>query len=361
MPAHVRASERPRRCIDEGWGLVLGFLTALDRYAQLSYAAYRRELGDRNADPRGAKFTHDAGRKFFGELLDQCEVAIGECRLDSFDHLGVVDRITNLPRARTAPGINSDFQVEFDSLRHLVLPGVNADQCVEPELRDEDSVHGQAGDCKIAAMNPIVVALAAYLIGSVSFAVWVSRAFALPDPRSYGSGNPGATNVLRTGRKIAAVLTLVGDAGKGWLAVYLAAHYGDGPEICEALACVGVVLGHVFPVFHRFTGGKGVSTAAGALLALNAWLGLGTIATWIVIAAVFRISSLAALVAAVIAPACAAILFGVQHAFFWGVLVVSALLVVRHKENIANLVAGTEGRIGERNTGTTGQTEERAS
>jgi glycerol-3-phosphate acyltransferase PlsY len=210
-------------------------------------------------------------------------------------------------------------------------------------------------------MNPIVVALAAYLIGSVSFAVWVSRAFALPDPRSYGSGNPGATNVLRTGRKIAAVLTLVGDAGKGWLAVYLAAHYGDGPEICEALACVGVVLGHVFPVFHRFAGGKGVSTAAGALLALNAWLGLGTIATWIVIAAVFRISSMAALVAAVFAPACAAILFDAEHAFFWGVLVVSALLVVRHKENIANLVAGTEGRIGERNTGTTGQTEERAS
>jgi glycerol-3-phosphate acyltransferase PlsY len=210
-------------------------------------------------------------------------------------------------------------------------------------------------------MNPIVVALAAYLIGSVSFAVWVSRVFALPDPRSYGSGNPGATNVLRSGRKVAAGLTLIGDAGKGGLAVYLAVRYGAGPEISEAAAYVGVVLGHVFPVFHRFAGGKGVSTAAGALLALNAWLGLGTIATWIVIAAVFRISSLAALVAAVFAPACAAILFDAEHAFFWGVLVVSALLVVRHKENIANLVAGTEGRIGERNTGTTGQTEERAS
>ncbi len=210
-------------------------------------------------------------------------------------------------------------------------------------------------------MNPIVVALAAYLIGSVSFAVWVSRAFTLPDPRSYGSGNPGATNVLRTGRKAAAALTLLGDAGKGWLAVFLAGRYGAGPEISAAAACVGVVLGHVFPLFHRFAGGKGVSTAAGALLALNVWLGLGTIATWIIIAAFFRISSLAALVAAFFAPACAAILFNAEHAFFWGVLALSVLLVVRHKDNIANLVAGTEGRIGERKAGATEQAEERAS
>src|SRR5262245_40886523 len=131
-----------------------------------------------------------------------------------------------------------------------------------------------AADCRIPAMNPIVVALAAYLIGSVSFAVWVSRLFALPDPRSYGSGNPGATNVLRTGRKAAAVLTLIGDTGKGWLAVYLAGRYGAPAESSMAVACVAVVLGHVFPIFHRFAGGKGVSTAAGALLALSGWLGL---------------------------------------------------------------------------------------
>ena len=210
-------------------------------------------------------------------------------------------------------------------------------------------------------MNPIVVALVAYLIGSVSFAVWVSRAFALPDPRSYGSGNPGATNVLRTGRKAAAALTLLGDAGKGWLAVYVAMRYGDGPELSAATACVAVVLGHMFPLFHRFAGGKGVSTAAGALLGLNPWLALGTIATWVVIAAFFRISSLAALVAALAAPVFAAMLFNLQHAFFFAVLSVAMLLVIRHKENIANLIAGTEGRIGERRTGAAERAEERAS
>jgi len=197
-------------------------------------------------------------------------------------------------------------------------------------------------------MNPIVVAFAAYLIGSVSFAVLVSRAFSLPDPHSYGSGNPGATNVLRTGRKAAAVLTLIGDAAKGWLAVYLAYRFGTQPELCAAAAAVAVILGHVFPIFHRFAGGKGVSTAAGALLALNLWLGLGTLATWIVIAAFFRISSLAALIAAVFAPAFSAMLFNVSHPYFFGVLSVAAILLLRHKANIAKLLAGKEGRIGER-------------
>ena len=341
--------------------LILGFLAALDGDAQLSYAAHGRELGDGNAKPRCAKLSDDAGRKFLGKLLDQREVAIVEGRPDASDHFSIVDCISDLPRARTAAGIDCNLQVELNRLRNLMLPGIDANQCVEPELCDEDSVHGQAADCRIATMNLIVVTVAAYLIGSVSFAVWVSRVFALPDPRSYGSGNPGATNVLRTGRKVAAALTLAGDAGKGWLAVYIAGRYGTGPEISEAAACVGVVLGHIFPVFHRFVGGKGVSTAAGALLALNIWLGLGTIATWIIVAAVLRISSLAALVAAFFAPVCTAILFSAMHAFFWGVLVVAALLLVRHTGNIANLVAGTEGRIGEHNTGTARPTEERVS
>ena len=200
-------------------------------------------------------------------------------------------------------------------------------------------------------MNPVVVALAAYLIGSVSFAVWVSRLFKLPDPRSYGSGNPGATNVLRTGRKAAAALTLLGDAGKGWAAVFLAARYGTQAEISVAIACVAVVLGHVFPVFHRFVGGKGVSTAAGALLAMNAWLGLGTIATWAAIAACFRISSLAALIAALFAPAFALVLFNYRHPYVWGVAALALILIARHQDNIRNLLAGTEGRIGERKTG----------
>ena len=206
-------------------------------------------------------------------------------------------------------------------------------------------------------MNPVVVALVAYLIGSVSFAVWVSRLFSLPDPRSYGSGNPGATNVLRTGRKAAAALTLLGDAGKGWLAVFLAGRYGAVPDVSGAVACVAVVMGHVFPLFHRFVGGKGVSTAAGALLGMNAWLGLGTIATWLTIAAFFRISSLAALAAALFAPAFALLLFNVRHAYFWGVAVLAIILIARHKDNIRNLLAGTEGRIGEKKTGSAGAVE----
>jgi glycerol-3-phosphate acyltransferase PlsY len=205
-------------------------------------------------------------------------------------------------------------------------------------------------------MNPVVAALVAYLIGSVSFAVWVSRLFALPDPRSYGSGNAGATNVLRTGRKAAAALTLLGDAGKGWLAVYLAGRYGTAAELSEAAACVGVVLGHVFPLFHRFIGGKGVATSAGALLAVNGWLGLGTIATWLAITIFLRISSLSALVAAIFAPAFTWMLFGVRHPYFWGVLALALILIARHKDNIRNLMAGTEGRIGERKTGTSGET-----
>lgn len=197
-------------------------------------------------------------------------------------------------------------------------------------------------------MNSIVIAGAAYLIGSVSFAVLISKLFALPDPRSYGSGNPGATNVLRTGRKAAAVLTLIGDAAKGAAAVYLAHRFGDSGEKSQAIAAVFAVLGHVYPIFHRFDGGKGVSTAAGTLLALNVWLGAGTLATWIIVAAFFRISSLAALVAALFAPAFAAMLFNLSHPFVYGVAVISGLLMWRHKSNIANLIARREGRIGER-------------
>ena len=198
------------------------------------------------------------------------------------------------------------------------------------------------------AMNPVVVAIVAYLVGSISFAVIVSRAFALPDPRSYGSRNPGATNVLRTGRKLAALLTLAGDAAKGVVAVVAAHRFGDDPALAAAVAAVAVVLGHVFPLYHRFAGGKGVSTAAGALFGLNLWLGAGTLATWILIAAFFRISSLAALVAAVFAPVAAAVLYDVRHEYFAGVLAIAAILVARHKSNITNLLAGTEGRIGER-------------
>jgi acyl phosphate:glycerol-3-phosphate acyltransferase len=194
-----------------------------------------------------------------------------------------------------------------------------------------------------------VFVIAAYLIGSLSFAVIVSRAFALPDPHSYGSGNPGATNVLRTGKKLAAALTLAGDTGKGVLAVvlarYFAADYGvDTTGI--ALVALAVFLGHLYPVFFGFKGGKGVATALGILCAINLWLGLATLASWLVIVAIFRMVSLASIIAALFAPFYTAWLFGTASALLPGVLAIAALLIHRHKANIQRLLAGTESRIG---------------
>jgi glycerol-3-phosphate acyltransferase PlsY len=186
------------------------------------------------------------------------------------------------------------------------------------------------------------VLLAAYCLGSISFAIVVSRLMRLPDPRSYGSKNPGATNVLRTGRRLAAVLTLAGDAAKGWLAVWLAAFFTP----YGALAGLAAFLGHLFPVFHRFQGGKGVATAAGVLFGLDWRVGLGTLIAWAVIAVALRYASLASLVAALFAPFATALLIGWQSALVVGVM--AALLVWRHKGNIARLLAGTEPRIGEK-------------
>ncbi|MFO1198810.1 MAG: glycerol-3-phosphate 1-O-acyltransferase PlsY [Burkholderiaceae bacterium] len=203
------------------------------------------------------------------------------------------------------------------------------------------------------ALGSVVAVVLCYLLGSVSFAVVVSRVMGLADPRSYGSRNPGATNVLRTGNKTAAVLTLAGDALKGWLAIFLvrqfAARFGfeDGTI---ALATVAVFCGHLFPVFHGFKGGKGVATAAGVLLAISPWLGLATLATWLVIAFFFRYSSLAALVAAVFAPLYEVMLFGTDLISL-AVVTMSGLLVWRHRGNIANLLAGRESRIGRRKPG----------
>lgn len=196
-------------------------------------------------------------------------------------------------------------------------------------------------------MALLITVLVAYLLGSVSFAVVVSRAYRLPDPREYGSGNPGATNVLRSGRKSAAVLTLLGDCAKGWLAVFGAQQWnGDGRELAMALAAVAVILGHMYPLFHRFKGGKGVATALGVLLALNWILALGTLTTWIIIAVFFRYSSLAALVSALFAAFFVLILFNAAHPFVWSVAVVAVLLIWRHRSNIRNLLAGKERKLG---------------
>lgn len=202
-------------------------------------------------------------------------------------------------------------------------------------------------------MASVAFTLLAYLIGSVSFAVIVSRAFGLPDPRTYGSGNPGATNVLRTGRRVAAALTLLGDGAKGWFAVAIAQHFApkESVELLSALAAAAVVIGHMYPVFFRFEGGKGVSTALGVLLALNYYVAAGAAATWIIIAFFFRISSLAALIAAVFAPFFCFLLYGL-HAYTYAIVVVSLLLIYRHRTNIRNLLAGSEGRIGRAESGT---------
>jgi len=201
-------------------------------------------------------------------------------------------------------------------------------------------------------MTILVFILLAYLLGSISFAVITSWIFKLPDPRTYGSKNPGATNVLRSGKKTAAILTLLGDAGKGWLAVWLTQHYaplwGMGAETVAAVA-LAVFIGHVFPVFLHFQGGKGVATAVGVLFGLNVWVGLLSIFTWLSVAMIWRISSLSALVAAGLAPIYSLILFGLDVNTL-AVLLMSFILIWRHQANIINLIAGKEGRIGEKNS-----------
>jgi acyl phosphate:glycerol-3-phosphate acyltransferase len=201
-------------------------------------------------------------------------------------------------------------------------------------------------------MTTLAFLAAGYLLGSLSFAVIASRIFGLADPRTYGSGNPGATNVLRSGNKLAALVTLLGDALKGWLAVWLADRFG--PQLGAgsfAIAFTGVAafLGHVFPVFLRFKGGKGVATAAGVLLAFDPWIGLAVLAVWFAVAALFRYSSLAAVVAAACAPFLFLTFHGVDN-YFAAALVMSAMLILRHSDNIKRLLAGSERRIGGKKT-----------
>ncbi len=200
------------------------------------------------------------------------------------------------------------------------------------------------------AMNLILMALAAYLIGSLSFAVIVSRVLGLADPRSYGSKNPGATNVLRSGNRAAAVLTLAFDALKGYVPVLLVLLYGPSYGLgstAAAFAGLAAFLGHLWPVFFSFQGGKGVATAAGALLAINPWLGAATLLTWAIIAAFSRYSSLASIVAAVFAPFYQALIWGVDGSLL-PLAAMCLLLIWRHEGNIQKLLAGTESKLGQK-------------
>lgn len=194
----------------------------------------------------------------------------------------------------------------------------------------------------------LLAVVCAYLLGSIPFAVVCSRLFGLADPRSYGSKNPGATNVLRSGNKAAAALTLLGDLAKGWLAVFLAEKYGANYGLEQgglALVALAVFFGHLYPLFLKFKGGKGVATAAGVLLAIDPTLGLLTLATWIVIAAALRYSSLAALVAAAASPLYAFFLWG-SDVMLAAVGIIAMILIAKHWANLQRLMVGTEPKIG---------------
>ena len=194
---------------------------------------------------------------------------------------------------------------------------------------------------------PIVWIVAAYHIGSISFGIMFSKLFGLPDPRTVGSGNIGATNIARSGKKLPAILTLLGDALKGWLPVWLALQSN---MLMWVVAAVGlaVFFGHLYPIYHKFKGGKGVATALGVMLAVSIWLGLGALLTWLIVIALTRYSSLAAIVAAIAAPIYAWLLLLPYKNYVLMVLVMSVMLVWRHKSNIQKLLAGTEAGFGKK-------------
>jgi glycerol-3-phosphate acyltransferase PlsY len=193
---------------------------------------------------------------------------------------------------------------------------------------------------------PVIWIAAAYLLGSISFGILISRLFGLPDPRTVGSGNPGATNVLRSGKKMAAALTLLGDAFKGWFPVWLALQSGMLMWVVSAVG-FAVFLGHLYPIYYGFKGGKGVATALGVLLALSGWLGLAVVMSWIVVFAIWRYSSLAAIVAAVLAPAFAYFLLPYKD-YLLLTVAIALFLIWRHRSNIQKLLAGTESGFGKK-------------
>lgn len=247
-----------------------------------------------------------------------------------------------------------------------LLTGIDAKPRQASEIKNRtggrhnlDPLVGPLGPHMNCPMDPIspssslvallLVAVGAYLVGSLSFAVIVSRVMGLDDPRAYGSGNPGATNVLRSGNKKAALLTLVLDAFKGWLPVWIVRQWGPawgwGDEMV-AVVGLAAFAGHVWPVYFRFRGGKGVATAAGVLLGVHPGLGGVVLLTWLIVAFVFKYSSLAALVAAVLAPIFQALMWG-PGAITVALSLMAGVLIVRHQSNIKKLLAGTERKIGQ--------------
>jgi glycerol-3-phosphate acyltransferase PlsY len=194
---------------------------------------------------------------------------------------------------------------------------------------------------------PVIWIVAAYLLGSIAFGILVSKLFGLPDPRTVGSGNPGATNVLRSGKKSAAALTLLGDVFKGWFPVWLALQSGMLMWVVSAVG-LAVFFGHLYPIFYKFKGGKGVATALGVMLAISPILGLAALLTWVVVFAISRYSSLGAIVAAALAPVYAWVLLSAYKDYVITVLVMSLLLIWRHRTNIQKLLAGTEAGFGKK-------------
>ncbi len=196
-------------------------------------------------------------------------------------------------------------------------------------------------------IEALIWIVAGYLIGSIAFGIIVSKLYRLPDPRTVGSGNIGATNVARSGKKSAAILTLLGDAFKGWLPVWLALQAGMLMDVV-ALVGLAVFLGHLFPIYHRFKGGKGVATALGVMIAFSGWLALSVVAVWLVVFLISRISSLSALVAAVLSPVIAWQFLSPYPVYVAVVVVMAAFLIIRHQSNIEKILAGTETRFGKK-------------
>jgi glycerol-3-phosphate acyltransferase PlsY len=199
------------------------------------------------------------------------------------------------------------------------------------------------------ALAPLLAIFAAYLLGSISFAMIAAKLFGLADPRSYGSGNPGATNVLRSGNKKAALFTLIGDALKGWVAVFVAQQMGFSDSVI-GLVALAVFFGHLFPIFLKFKGGKGVATAAGVLFALDPLIGLAVMGTWLLVAFVSRYSSLAALLAAALAPLYTALIHGTNGQILV-ISIIAMTLIGKHWQNLQRLLAGQESKIGSKKKG----------